>query len=366
MAQVIKIQFYLLSLLCLIAEITPANAQSSTDSIKFNYPAIFSSALDGNISMVLKTIDVDSNKLSLRDRKMKNAFDTRFKFDSDKSIYPQKSSAIDDLLLIYKNYWRKSLLDNASNFDAALRENVNIFLAKNYAPAKNLAASDIEDSTSRYLKMYVNSLHLHTTGFGKTGKLYDLLVWETEKDTTYSFKVAGETIKAPVVFMEDFITLGWEQYATLGRLHPGGWATKESLFCVKSAYDLSSETFLISYLAHEGRHFNDYLLFPKLESPDLEYRAKLVELGMAQTTLYTLIEFFIINANQTSENDHSFANYCVIRDLSGILFKKEFESDISKWKALPKEKINKAALKALDTNTKLLKKEGKDVSRFIK
>ena len=43
---------------------------------------------------------------------------------------------------------------------------------------------------------------------------------------------------------------------------------------------------MISYLAHESRHFEDYQLFPKLKSADLEYRAKLTELSMANETLY--------------------------------------------------------------------------------
>lgn len=356
------IRITIIFLLCGISGI----AFAQTDSIHFSYPEIFSSALDGNMSVVLKKIDVDSNLLSLRDRKMKNAFETRFKFQQDKSVYPKRSSAIDSLLLIYKKYWRNSLLNSAANYDTLLQLEVNAFLVKHYQPAKALSKTFDSDSTSHYLKAYVNSLQLHTTGFGKTGRLIDLLVWETQKDTVYSFLVSGETIKAPVMFMENFITLGWEEYATLGKLYPGGWATKESLYCVKSAYDLSSETFLISYLAHEGRHFNDYVLFPKLESPDLEYRAKLTELSMAKTTLYTTISFFIANANQKSENDHSLANYWVIRDLSKELFKKEFESDITKWKILSVDKINKAALKTLEKNTKLLKKEGKEVSRFIK
>ncbi len=200
----------------------------------------------------------------------------------------------------------------------------------------------------------------------KPGKYFDLLVWASEKDTTYSFSLHNEQTSAEVVFMDDFVTLGWEEYATLDRYYPGGWATKKALYCVRKVYDLNSEGFKISYLAHESRHFADYKIFPKLKSADLEYRAKLTELSMAQKTLYKTIEFFINNSNYESENGHSVANYCVIRDLSKVIFKNEFEKDISKWKEISVEQINKAAYDLLEANTESLMKQGTDVRKYIK
>ena len=85
--------------------------------------------------------------------------------------------------------------------------------------------------------------------------------------------------------MEDFATLGWMEYATLGAHHPGGWTEEEGIYCVKKAYDVNSENFKISYLTHEARHFADKKLWPDLKSADLEYRAKLTELNLAQDTL---------------------------------------------------------------------------------
>ena len=165
--------------------------------------------------------------------------------------------------------------------------------------------------------------------------------------------------------MDDFITLGWEEYATLGRYYPGGWTTTKELYCVKSAYDLKSEKFLISYLAHESRHFADYKLFPKLTSADLEYRAKLTELSLANSSLYQLLDFFIGNANARSENGHSLADYCVIRDLSKSLLNTGFEKDIGKWKQLSPDVINKGAAEILQANTKTLQSFGPSVEHYI-
>ena len=336
------------------------------DSMKIDYKKIYSSCLDGDVKTALTAPEsTDVTNLSEKDSEFKSKFERRFKNETDESDYLEsRRSQISGLLKIYRDYWRTALLDNSNNYDALIFQNVLKFLSDNFLPPGELI--DNEDSLDVYLKKYTGSFGLHTTGYGKTGKYYDLLVWKSEKDTTYTFSLHNEETKADVVFMDDFITLGWEEYATLDRYYPGGWATKKALYCVRKAYDTESENFKISYLAHESRHFADYKIFPKLMSADLEYRAKLTELSMAQKTLYKTIEFFINNSNYESDNGHSVANYCVIRDLSGVVFKNEFEKDIDKWKETSTEQINKAAYDLLKENTELLKKEGTDVEKYIK
>ena len=79
---------------------------------------------------------------------------------------------------------------------------------------------------------------------------------------------------------------------------------------------------------------------------------------MANETLYRLIEMFINNANLYSHNGHSVANYCVIRDLSNVLFKVNFEKDLKKWKDISVNEINTCAYKPLQANTTSLRKKG--------
>lgn len=164
--------------------------------------------------------------------------------------------------------------------------------------------------------------------------------------------------------MKNFLTLGWQEFATFGRSTPGGWATKDALYCVEDAYDLNSEDFLISYLCHEGRHFADYELFPGLHSVDLEYRAKLTELSLLEENLFESLYFFLQNANKTSLNAHSAANYFVIRDLSEQLFDSDFEQDIERWQAKDIIEIHSTSKKLLDRNTRKLKEQETGVSLF--
>lgn len=342
---------------------------NQNDSIKLDYTKIYSLALDGNPKLALPLLEVDSTKkIAKKDLKFKSDFENRFKFEEDKSDFLEtRKSKIDQLLKIYRDYWRFSFLNKETKTDSLIMKNVFDFLKTNLPSAQKLTFN--EDSINVYQKKYISDLGYHTTGFGKTGGLYDLLVWKTEKDTVYKLNYDGKETPVKVYFMDDFITLGWSEYATLGRYYPAGWATKEALFCVKKAYDLKSETFRVSYIGHEGRHFADYKLFPHLKgvgSADLEYRGKLTELALySQDGLYKRLQFFINNGNYDSENGHSIAAYCVIRDLSRYLFHKDYEKDLEKWKTIPSKKINKAASKILKDNTKSLEKIP-NVENFIK
>lgn len=356
--------FYAFTLLIMLSYTQSALSQEK----KLDYRTIYSYALDGNIAPVI-TILSESNDdtLSESDKKFKNDFMIRFGYEDDRSDFLEtKNSGIDRLLKLYRDYWRMALLDNSKNYDQHITSTVAEFLAKEYEPAKELNSASKDDSIDKYHKEYIASKGYKTTGFGKTGSLYDLLVWKNQTDTNYSFKCVNDDISAEVVFMDDFITLGWEEYATFGKFYPGGWATKEALFCVRSAYDLNSESFLISYLAHEGRHFSDYKMFPELSSADLEYRAKLTELAMLDTMLYRTIEHFISNGNYDSDNSHSIANYCIVRDLSKVLFDNEHEKDINKWRDAGRERINAIAYELLVKNTDDLNKETPPVRNFIK
>jgi hypothetical protein len=337
------------------------------DSLKLDYAKIYALCLDGNVKPVISLLELDSTKkVTATDLQFKTEFENRFKYEVDKSNYlTEKKSSIDSLLLIFRNYWRKSVLDTDHNYDSLFIREYHNFLKEKFS---NLTEKEIkEDSTDLFLRKYLNDKNLFTTnGVGKTGRIYDLLVWKNQTDTTYTFNIYKEKITVNVVFMKKFVTLGWEEYATLGKYYPSGWATDKALYCVESAYDLKSEKFLISYLAHEGRHFRDYKLFPKLASADLEYRAKLTELSLADKTIYKLIKFFIRNANYDSDNGHSVANFCAIRDLSKSIFGVDFEKDIGKWESVSRKKINKAAHKIFQSNTKALQLKGTNVEKFIK
>lgn len=341
-------------------------AQTKTDdSLHFDYGKIYSYCLDGRINPVLDLINVNGKLISDKDKKFKNTFEKTFKYATDSSSYlSDRKSDIDPLLKIFHSYWRTSMLNNTKNYDSVLFKNLEAFFANEYPELKKAVWND--SLLCEYYEKYIHSKNYRCVGMGQTGGLFDLLVWKKTTDTVYSFNVAGEALTVKVFFMDDFITLGWSEFSTLGRHYPGGWAKKDGLYCVKKAYDLNSEDFKFSYLAHEGRHFADHILFPKLCTIDLEYRAKLAELSLCKTNLYKVLDFFIESALKDSENSHPAANYCVVRDLSRVLFKSEYVGNKEEWHKISAEAINNAAEKLLVKNTALLKSKGADVEKYIK
>ncbi|MFA5011123.1 MAG: hypothetical protein WC644_04135 [Ignavibacteria bacterium] len=327
------------------------------DSIKIKYSKLYSHTLDADVTSALRLLDVPDTLLFEKDFKFKKEFELRFIHDEDRSDYINNiETELKPLIGLYSEYWHRALKSDASKHDSSFTLSLKKFLQRN---ASEFVKSDSlsDDSINTVLTNYINSLGFLTTGYAKTGKLFDLLIWKSQCDSMYTFAIKDDTIRVKVTFMEKFATLGWEEYATFGKYYPGGWANEKGLFCVKDAYDLQSEEFLISYLAHEGRHFSDYVLLPKLDGVELEYRAKLTELSLADTILYKTIEFFVNNSIKDSDNSHAKANYLVIDDLSKEIFDTEFNADIEKWKSIPKDRINSISHYLFQRSTKILKEK---------
>ena len=351
----LKIFITILTVLFIIT-IYDLSAEPS-DSIKIKYSKLYSHTLDADVMSALKLLDVPDTLMSEKDIRFKKEFEQRFRYNEDRSNYINKiEPELKSLLKLYSEYWHRALKSDASVHDSSFVLSLKKFLKRNDSEfVKSDSLSD--DSINSVLTDYINSLGFITTGYAKTGKLFDLLIWKSQYDSMYVFAIKDDTIKVNVTFMEDFATLGWEEYATFGKYYPGGWATDNGLFCVKDAYDLQSEEFLISYLAHEGRHFSDYVLLPRLNGEELEYRAKLTELSLADKTLYKTIEFFVNNAIKDSDNSHAKANYLVIDELSKAIFDTEFNADIEIWKSVPREKINSTSYNLFQRSNNVLKEK---------
>ncbi len=337
-------------------------AQSADNSLP--YDKIYAYGMDANVSPI---IDLINNRpdLTEEDEEFVGDFLQRFGEDVDRSQYESSGdNEIDQLLTIFRTYWRKSLLDTESNYMMDLGKEVIPFLMKNYSKFNSPAQ---RDSLGNHLADYIRSRGFYTTEqVNPQGRLVDLLIWNEEIDSMFTVAVSKtETTEVRVVLMDDFVTLGWMEYATLGAHHPGGWTTENALHCVIESYDMESENFKVSYLAHEARHFLDKQIWSELSDADLEYRSKLTELSLTRKSTYELIEFFMNNSNQASVNGHQVANHFLIENLSKKLFDNRLISDLNKWKKIKSRKINKAAAELLDSHTNMLHEIGKGATSVV-
>lgn len=347
------------------AHYSMGQAASAHQAPGLNYHQIYAYGLDANITPAIQLLNALPEDISAKDAAFKKRFLDRFQRENSLTVEEGiEHEEIRELVQIFHSYWRQSMLDTSQNFDGHLARQVIPFLKKNYPASREVEIQ--RDSIGYYLARYIRSQGFYTTAeIGKTGRLIDLPIWQVQIDTLYAFQLHKEEMKVSVKMMKDFISLGWLEFATLGRHYPGGWAKKDGLYCVAKAYDLDSENFQVSYLAHEGRHFHDYQLFPNLVSADLEYRAKLTELSLAKESLFDLIDFFSRNGNANSENPHQLANYHVIENLTKELFKKGQNPDSHLWKTHSIEKIHRKALRLLKRNTKKLRKQGVEVKSLL-
>lgn len=335
----------------------------------FEFKKIYSYALQADVSKILSVLDTLSDEsLTEKERIIKEKYFHRFKLEDEDIDYNTSDPLLKSLLEVYHSYWKKALLDNkqTEQYEEQLKNDVVAFLNEHGYLADTLSMKDVEDNFGQHLKNFL-SHHNYYSATGKTAGLYDLFLWSKEVPKTYHVQLPETETATTVVFLEDVVTMGWEEYASFGTVYPGGWATKEMLYNVRKAYDTTSENYKVSYLKHEAQHFADYKAFPALTGADLEYRAKLVELVYADQTLYGLIRSFIRNANPEGRNPHAFANYAVIRDLSGKIFKQDFVSDIERWKKVPSKKIRKLSERLLKQHSKALDEIGAGtVAEFIK
>jgi hypothetical protein len=250
------------------------------------------------------------------------------------------------VLATYQEYWFRSLLaehpltDNQAWLLAALNARLG-------AEGGRTAAS--MDELEPGLEALIGARGFHAL-LGLTSPLRELMLWKTEAERQYDVALPEGAQQVKVVFMDGFASLGWAGFATCDRHHSGGWTKPDRLYAVRSAYDLESEDFRVSYLAHEAQHFSDGRRFPGLERQEvLEYRAKLVELAVGKGSVYDLLDDFAGNVGRDVAVPHSHANGRVVEDLGKRLFPGATRP--LPWRQASVERINASAAELLRADT---------------
>lgn len=256
-----------------------------------------------------------------------------------------------EVATLFLGYWRRGLLGQVgpAEGEAELFNGLNALLVRYGRKVDGAASLDDLDE--------VLHARLREDGYfaltGRTPPFRELMLWRKETAREYQVELPESTQEVKVVFLVDFRLLGWAGYATADVYHSAGWTKPDALYCVQASYDLESESFRVSYLAHEAQHFADGRQFPDLEAPELEYRAKLVEVSRADETLPSLLNQFSRQSSGNRDNPHAFANLQLMRRISQRL-----SGDDSAWQepakraAWPPTAIRSVALALLLEDSK--------------
>jgi hypothetical protein len=314
-----------------------------------------SHALQGQLSpLVGELTNADSN-LSEEDSRLIEQFLARFGPDGQVEEPETDLPLVRDIVVTYREYWSDVLLHEYTKEEC---EGMITARVRRVLEEHGILCADTVSPLQKVVEEFEKRGYQALTGV--TLPHFDLLAWGSNEAVDYKIQLTDDTMTVRVYFMRDFVSYGWSHYATFGVAYPGGWAGDNALYCMSKDYDRSGEKFVISYLKHEGRHFADYMRFPKLQQTDLEYRAKLTELAFADSTLYTLIERFSTNAARNGEAPHSLANHELISRLSRAIFDQDFVEDPDRWRSVDISRIHQEACRLLALSTQDLTEAGAD------
>ena len=202
--------------------------------------------------------------------------------------------SLNQILRLYQIYYRDAFYCGLPEAEAADKLLTGL--------KKLLDMPDAEEETlAERLQALFEAEGYHAL-FGKTQGYYGPYIWRETIPTVYQVELPSGTASSTVNILKGFIFRSWMDYLTFGRYGTGGWASPDgTINCIEQAYDLESESFLVSLLKHEAQHTVDMKQFPNITPTELEYRAKLVELHYANDL--GLLQKFLSEADEYKTDD---------------------------------------------------------------
>jgi hypothetical protein len=287
---------------------------------------------------------------------LEERFKQRFVQNSETLELIHDHPFVNEVIDAYQIYWVDALMNQADHETGTkrLEKTLEKLLGTHFPDTTLDSHISVEARAAEALEQY----QLHVS-FQRTGLFRDLLVWKNQNKRNYSVELTDKLQLVTVVFMSDFLSHGWRDYATFGTSPTSGWADTDFIYCVDWFYDRTSESFQVSFLKHEARHQADFERFPGLPVADLEYRAKLTELIYARKSVARLLATFRSSGADNPESPHAHANFRVIRGLEKELHLDRNDSDFDPWSVVRVEEVNAAALRLLQDNNRQLSAAGR-------
>jgi len=274
-------------------------------------------------------------------------------FEDDRYFLETDDERIVPFLRAYEDFLKWMLKTNPTTVEA---QNTIVEKLKLFVPRVNLYAK----ISKRFAYLAMNVLvprffrkHGYHALFGTVDIYPNLILWRRQTTRNEIVELPDGQVEIEVVEMDGLITRGWTDYLSMGEIGTGGWVTKKGCTYFKEKYDTELDEFKVSLLKHEGQHFFDRKRCRKMNSADLEYRAKLVELIYHKE----MDTFFHFLRNMATTDDkartHSYSERRIIQGLSKKIFNVELETNQDAWKA-KREEIPAAARELLNEHGSMM------------
>ncbi|HZH44859.1 MAG TPA: hypothetical protein VEY50_12330 [Lysobacter sp.] len=308
----------LLGLLASLPAPARSPAPSSTPAARAAIDASTSSILQGDARAALDALDVvPASEFAGVDLDYRRCLFGRF----DRSAPPVLSGHVTDplardVLHAYQAYWWYALNAPATraHWEAWLLQRLKAQLGPRAADAGSL------DALEPVLIAALRDRGYHAL-LGVTPPLRELMLWREQETRTFDVVLPEGVQRVEVDLLDGFAARGWSAYGRCERGSNGGWATAEKLFAVRSVYPggLDGEAFRVVFLAHEAQHLADKRRYPGIASWELEFRAKLTELALAETVSEKRLRYITTAQSENPESPHTYANKRVVAALTARL-----------------------------------------------
>ena len=238
----------------------------------------------------------------------------RLIFEQEQYTAYDTDSHLNELLAVYQRYYRDVFYLNVNAEEAAGR------MRNRFAAFFDISGQDMDFDTMEngLIAEAFRSGSFHFLG-GKTGGYYGPYIWKSTETRQYDVELPCGVQKYTVRFLDGFLAKSWLDYLSFGAVSTGGWSDRDGIICcVKSSYDVESESFKVSLLKHEAQHAMDLSKYRNMSPDDLEYRAKLVELIYSSER--NLLAQFVYEAGaENADNGHSRAAERIVEGFSKAL-----------------------------------------------
>ncbi len=346
--------------------------------------ALLDAALNGDLRPVLQPLTTNLHDSSLLQQELNQRLASRFVQRTEDQSPASGNGFIDAVVSSYRAYWVEVLTQPDSAAPAAQQLQHQLTLLLEQAPLPTGARSGSGPGTQTTARSDQLSAAPRGTASPATTSpgviepdllthvlaeiarqgfyaqvlhsppWHDLMIWRREQRQTHEVNLTDGQQTVDVILMDDFVSLGWPHFASLGLHSVSGWADGNQLYGLSWAYEPDSEAFRVSFLQHEARHAADYQRFPGLDETELEYRAKLTELAFAGNSVSSLLGRFAEGADGLGQSAHARANQRVVEDIYREIFHGDLPQYLNPWPSVRPQQVNPAARVLLQRHTNAL------------
>jgi hypothetical protein len=188
---------------------------------------------------------------------------------------------------------------------------------------------------------------------GTSSPLRGPFIWKDTEQKTYEVEIPNGIQEVNVYFLSGFIMNSWHKYATFGEKQLDGWTKPDGIYYIlkeNEEIDDTSIDFHIWFLKHEAQHLYDYKNYPMLNSYELEYRAKLVEL-IYHPDIKLYIKKLYHQAKDQASLPHPYSAFMI---LDKMCTKLEVNDTFGWWESFNETELNQIAQKLFKASNKIL------------